>query len=329
MPSEGGGSQRGDRAAEEPVLTFAGVTVRYGRVTALDGLSFSARPGSTGLLGPNGAGKTTILRVILGLVVPEAGRVRAAGCDPALRDGRMAVRRHVGYMPEGDCLIPGMNAVDHVATLGRLSGLGPADALSRAHDVLDATGFHESRYRDAIHCSTGMKQRLKLAQALVHDPSLLLLDEPTNGLDPHGRVRMLDTIEELALVHGKHILFCSHILPDVEHVCRDVVVISRGRSAGGGAVREMTRGDAAHVLATVAGDRREFTAAAAALGLSPEAALAEGPVRLRLPPGMTDLDTVFEAAHRAGATLEAATSAASTLEDVFLAVLAETEEGTR
>src|SRR5690349_23715508 len=132
-------------------------------------------------------------------------------------------------MPESDCLIPQTSAVELVSTLGRLSGLSAVDALTRAHEVLDYVGLDESRYRPADGYSTGMKQRLKLAQSLVHDPELLLLDEPTNGLDPKGRKEMLDLVHDLGHVQGKSILLCSHLLPDVERTCRDVVVLKRGK----------------------------------------------------------------------------------------------------
>src|SRR5262249_29170102 len=154
----------------------------------------SLAPGPIGLLGPNGAGKTTLLKLLLGLLEPDSGSARIAGHDPRTASGRIALRRDVGYMPEGDCLIPGLSSVELVATLGRLAGLSAVDALTRAHEVLDYVGLDESRYRPADGYSTGMKQRLKLAQALVHDPALLLLDEPTNGLDPRGRKHMLDLV---------------------------------------------------------------------------------------------------------------------------------------
>src|SRR3990172_6636964 len=145
-----------------------------------------------GLLGPNGAGKSTLLKTILGFIVPLSGGGRVLGLD--IRTDRLAIRQKIGYMPENDCHIPGMNAVTYVSYAGQLSGMKPKDSLQRAHEILFYVGLGEARYRNVETYSTGMKQRIKLAQALVHDPQLIFLDEPTNGLDPKGRVEMLELV---------------------------------------------------------------------------------------------------------------------------------------
>ena len=188
--------------AEEggPLVQFQDLAVSYGLVQALAGISGEFRPGPTGLLGPNGAGKTTLLKTLLGFLDPDRGRMTAFGLDPTREP--LEVRRRLGYMPEQDCHLPGMSASSFVAFAGELSGLPRDEAISRAHEVLYYVGLGEARYRNVETYSTGMKQRAKLAQALVHDPDLLLLDEPTNGLDPKGREEMLTLIHDVATRRG-------------------------------------------------------------------------------------------------------------------------------
>ena len=179
-----------------PMLIQArGISKSYGPVAALGPLDLDIPAGSVGLVGPNGAGKTTMLRLILGLVRPDAGSVRVLGVDTSTHP--LQVRAQVGYMPEHECLVPEMTGVGFVSYMGRLSGLSASTALSRAHDVLQFVGFREERYRKISEYSMGMRQRVKLAQAIVHDPPLCLLDEPTAGLDPQGRDEMLGHLREL------------------------------------------------------------------------------------------------------------------------------------
>jgi len=211
--------------------------VRYGRRQALTDVTAAFPVGATGLLGPNGAGKSTLLRALLGLIVPDAGRMEVLGFDVARAP--MAVRARIGYMPEGDAHIPGMNAVSFVAYCGELAGMPPGDAMQRAHDVLFHVGLGDARYRTIDTYSTGMKQRIKLAQALVHDPDLLFLDEPTNGLDPRGREEMLDLIRGLAGEQGMTLILSSHLLPDVERTCDSVVVLDSGREVAQGAIEAL------------------------------------------------------------------------------------------
>src|SRR5471032_3666946 len=188
-------------AEGDPVVTLEGVTVRYGKNRALREVTSSFAAGSVGLLGPNGAGKSTMIKALLGFLTPERGRMRVLGLDVA--ESPIEIRARVGYMPESDAHIPGMNAVSFVAYCGELAGLPPVDATERAHEVLFYVGLGEARYRNVETYSTGMKQRIKLAQALVHDPDLLFLDEPTNGLDPAGREDMLELVRSVS--HGKGI----------------------------------------------------------------------------------------------------------------------------
>ncbi len=212
------------------LLEARDVRFSYGRRIALDGLSFSLPEGTTGLLGPNGAGKTTLVRLLLGHLPAPAGRLRMRGIDPA--KDPLEIRSMVGVVPEGDILVPGLSAVSYVAYAGRLAGLHARAAMDRAHHVLHVVGLGADRYRRVEHYSKGMRQRLKLAQALVHDPPLLVLDEPTDGMDPGGRAEMLALLADLASRGGKSILLCTHLLDDVQRVCERALVIARGKAVG-------------------------------------------------------------------------------------------------
>jgi ABC-2 type transport system ATP-binding protein len=224
-------------ADRDPVVTLDAVTVAYGAQRALQDVSAAFAAGAVGLLGPNGAGKSTMIKALLGFIVPTAGRMRVLGRDVASQP--LDIRAHVGYMPENDAHIPGMNAVTFVAYCGELAGLPSADAMQRAHEVLFYVGLGEARYRTVETYSTGMKQRIKLAQALVHDPDLVFLDEPTNGMDPKGRDEMLELVRDLSHNKGVNVIVSSHLLPDVEYTCDDVVVIDKGRVATSGPIASL------------------------------------------------------------------------------------------
>src|SRR6188472_239382 len=209
----------------DAVVQLDDVTVIYGKNQALKNVSAKFARGAVGLLGPNGAGKSTMLKALLGFVKPTTGRMTVLGLDVA--QAPLEIRARVGYMPENDAHIPGMNAVSFVAYCGELAGLPRADAMQRAHEVLFYVGLGEARYRNVETYSTGMKQRIKLAQALAHDPDLVFLDEPTNGLDPRGRDEMLELIRDLAQEKSVNVIVSSHLLPDVEYTCDDVVVMDK------------------------------------------------------------------------------------------------------
>jgi ABC-2 type transport system ATP-binding protein len=219
------------------VVTLDGVTVAYGANRALRDVTSSFAAGAVGLLGPNGAGKSTMIKALLGFIVPESGRMRVLGYDVA--ESPLEIRARVGYMPESDAHIPGMNAVSFVAYCGELAGLPRVDAMQRAHEVLFYVGLGEARYRNVETYSTGMKQRIKLAQALVHDPDLLFLDEPTNGMDPKGRDEMLELVRDLAHNKGVNLILSSHLLPDVEYTCDHVVVMDKGTIATAGPIEAL------------------------------------------------------------------------------------------
>jgi ABC-2 type transport system ATP-binding protein len=215
-------------------IELKGIRFNYGKITALDGVDLQLAEGACGLLGPNGAGKSTLLRVLLGFLRPDRGQGRVLGYD--IRQEQFLIRRSVGYMPEGDCLIPGMDAVTFTAYFGELSGMPRQEAMKRAHDVLFYVGLGESRYRLLETYSAGMKQRLKLAQALVHDPKLLFLDEPTSNLDPQGRNEILELIKDISSKKDIQVLISSHILPDIEYTCSYVVILNKGKVAAQGAI---------------------------------------------------------------------------------------------
>ena len=221
-----------------PLIETTGLTKRYGRVTALDGLTLDIEPGIIGLVGPNGAGKSTLIKVLLGLVDATTGTAEVLGIDAA-REG-LRVREIVGYMPEHDCLPPDQSATNFVIHMARMSGIPPSAARERASEVLRHVGLFEERYRHMGGYSTGMKQRVKLAQALAHDPQLLFLDEPTNGLDPQGRDEMLDLVERTGHEFGISIVMSSHLLTEIERVCDGLIVVDEGKLMRTGRIAELT-----------------------------------------------------------------------------------------
>src|SRR5215203_1928800 len=238
------------------VVRLANVSVRYGRNFALRDVAATFERGAVGLLGPNGAGKSTMIKSLLGFVKPDQGQMTVLDLDVATSP--LEIRSRIGYMPENDAHIPGMNAVSFVAYCAQLSGLGAVDAMQRAHEVLYYVGLGEARYRNVETYSTGMKQRIKLAQAIVHDPDLLFLDEPTNGMDPKGRDEMLELIRDLAHNKNVNLILSSHLLPDVEYTCDHVVVVDKGTVATAGPIEALkgTRGRVYELR--VKGDQARF-----------------------------------------------------------------------
>src|SRR6266540_4236435 len=220
------------RDVDDTLLRIERLTKRYPGVTALDDLTVEVPRGRIGIVGANGAGKTTLFRLLLGLAHPTEGRVEVCGVDVA--SDPIAVRSRLGYMPEHDCLPLDQSAADVVAMFGELSGLPARAARQRASDILDLVGLDEARFRPIAGFSTGMRQRTKLAQALVGDPELVLLDEPTAGLDPMGREEMLALIDRLG-TFGISVLMATHLLDDVQQVCDRVVMIDAGKLVVAGA----------------------------------------------------------------------------------------------
>lgn len=304
-----------------PVVHCEGLSVRYGKHWALRDVTADFLPGAIGLLGPNGAGKSTLIKTLLGFVRPDRGRMTVLGMDVATQP--LDIRARIGYMPESDAHIPGMNAVSFVAYCGQLSGLPPADAMQRAHEVLYYVGLGEARYRNVETYSTGMKQRIKLAQSLVHDPDLLFLDEPTNGMDPKGRDEMLELIRDLARNKGVNLILSSHLLPDVEYTCDRVVVVDKGTIAADGPIDDL-KGPAGRVYELrIKGDNRAFTALLRSEGYECHDT-DEDVMRVFVPGSAADgARVLFQLAAREGFQIRHLRPSVPTLEDVFARAVGE------
>jgi ABC-2 type transport system ATP-binding protein len=298
-----------------PVVTLDAVTVRYGPEPALREVSAEFAAGAVGLLGPNGAGKSTLIKALLGLIVPERGRMHVLGHDVA--QAPLQIRARVGYMPEHDAHIPGMNAVSFVAYCGELAGLPRVDAMQRAHEVLFYVGLGEARYRNVETYSTGMKQRIKLAQALVHDPDLLLLDEPTNGMDPQGREELLELVWDLAHRKEVSLILSSHLLPDVERTCDHVIVLDKGRVAAQGPIAVLTqaRRRVYELRVKAPGGSAAFLERLRAAGF--ECHPTDEDLMRVWAPGESSERDIFAAAAAEGAQVRHLRPSVPTLEDVF------------
>jgi len=304
-----------------PVVSLDHVTVVYGANNALADVTAAFSRGAVGLLGPNGAGKSTMLKALLGFVVPASGRMRVLGLDVA--ESPLDIRARVGYMPESDAHIPGMNAVSFVAYCGELAGLPRVDAVQRAHEVLYYVGLGEARYRNLETYSTGMKQRIKLAQALVHDPDLLFLDEPTNGMDPRGRDEMLELVRDLGRNKGVNLILSSHLLPDVEYTCDHVVVMDKGRIATSGPIDALKqpRGRVFELRVKTGGDLGAFLARLQAAGVDCHAT--DEDVMRAFVPGEGGARELFALAAAEGVQVRHLRPSVPTLEDVFARAVGE------
>ncbi len=241
------------------LIELKNVSLFYGANAALDNLSIEVQGGAVGLLGPNGAGKSTLLKTLLGFVEPSQGTASVFGLD--VKTDPLGIRRQVGYMPEDECLILGMNAVQLVSYAGELCGMPRRDAMQRAHEVLYYVGLDEERYRPIDGYSAGMKQRVKLAQALIHDPKLLLLDEPTNGMDTNGRDEMLELVKDIAVDKGINVILSSHLLPDVEFACSEIIALSHGSVIIQGQIETLKKNRGQAFDLRVVGDNEAYIAA--------------------------------------------------------------------
>jgi ABC-2 type transport system ATP-binding protein len=318
-------SARADLPVRSPVVILENLSVQYASHHALREVSVTFPEGCVGVLGPNGAGKSTLIKALLGLLSPACGVLRVLGYDVA--SAPLAIRERVGYMPESDTHIPGMNAVSFVAYCGELCGLPRSDAMQRAHEVLFYVGLGEARYRNVETYSTGMKQRIKLAQALVHDPDLLLLDEPTNGMDPKGRGEMLALIRDIAdpgrdRDSGRppiSVILSSHVLPDVESVCDYVVVLRKGRVATHGPIAALKGGATRVFELRVKGDEPRFVAALREVGIESHDESAE--VMRVFVPAECPAQLLFQIAARQGVQVRHFRPSVPSLEDVFARAL--------
>jgi ABC-2 type transport system ATP-binding protein len=311
-------------AQTDTVVHLDAVTVIYGNNRALRNVSARFAQGAVGLLGPNGAGKSTMLKALLGFVKPDQGRMSVLGLDVASRP--LEIRSRLGYMPESDAHIPGMNAVSFVAYCGELAGLPAVDAMQRAHEVLYYVGLGEARYRNVETYSTGMKQRIKLAQALVHDPDLLFLDEPTNGMDPKGRDEMLELVRDLGHNKNVSLILSSHLLPDVEYTCDHVIVMDKGQIAAQGPIEEL-KGPAGRVFELrIKGNLPAFIELLHEAGMECHGT-DQDVMRVFVPHAsdgtVRDQRAIFDLAARHGVQVRHLRPSIPTLEDVFAKALGE------
>jgi ABC-2 type transport system ATP-binding protein len=317
--AETGTTTEPEVAAAGEVVVLRSVSVAYGKNLALRDVTAAFGTGAVGLLGPNGAGKSTMIKALLGFIAPTSGTMRVLGLDVA--ESPLDIRARIGYMPENDAHTPGMSAVAFVAYCGELAGLKPVDAMQRAHEVLYYVGLGEARYRNVETYSTGMKQRIKLAQALVHDPDLLFLDEPTNGMDPKGRDEMLELIWDLGHNKGVNLILCSHLLPDVEYCCERVVVMDKARVVAAGPIAELKgpRGRVFEVRAKWG--HEQLVAAYRAAGFECHET-DEDVMRVFVPVGQSARD-LFALAAREGLQLRHLRPSVPTLEDAFARAVGE------
>jgi ABC-2 type transport system ATP-binding protein len=302
------------------LLHLESLTRTFGARTALDAISLRLPPGRVGLLGQNGAGKSTLLKLMMGLLPPTSGAGWVLGM-PLGGDANWQLRRMVGFMPEADALVPGMTGVEYVALAGELYGMGRKQALRRGHEVLTYLELEEARYRKVEEYSAGMKQRAKLAQALVHDPPVLLLDEPTSGLDPAGRDAMLRLILELGREHGKSVILSTHLLADVRTVCERVVILNAGKLVGVGTTDELCARRDDRFKLTVSGDAAAFRRVLTDSGVAVTGE--ESDLRVRVPAGW-ESGRFFALAGTSGAAVRSLTRDDETLEELFLKSVTET-----
>jgi ABC-2 type transport system ATP-binding protein len=301
------------------IIDLENITVDFGKQRVLDGVNVQFEGGSMGLLGPNGAGKSTLLKTLLGFINPLAGGGSVLGFD--IRSQQLAIRQKIGYMPENDCHIPGMNAITFVAYAGQLTGMPPKDAMRRAHETLYYVGLGEARYRNVETYSSGMKQSIKLAQALVHDPQLIFLDEPTNGLDPKGRVEMLELIRDISITKGIHVILSSHLLPDVEFVCENALVIHKGKRLACGRIEELKKNPGEMYDCRIKGNAEAFRAALEAAGCRCQAG-DDGVIKIQMA-GDLNSHVLLEAARAHQVQIRHLMPLRHSLEEVFLAAIAE------
>ena len=295
---------------DTPILSIEDLRFSYGDIVAIDGVSCEVPAGRIGLVGANGAGKTTLLKLLLGVLHPSGGRVEVFGHDMPRQT--LDVRSRVGWMPERDCLPPDQTAADFLGYAAQLGGLPVRAARQRASDVLGLVGLHEERFRYMGEFSTGMKQRAKLAQSIVHDPDLVLLDEPTAGLDPEGRTEMLDLVRRLN-EFGINAIISSHVLTDIEYTCDWVVMLDGGKVLRSGPLTSLSTPDVAEV--EVIGDVAAVARLAAATGAQVEVNDATLTISA---PGADPFSIARDAVLEAGAAFRRLGTKRTTLEDVFM-----------
>jgi len=307
----------------KPLIELEEITKDYGRFRALDRVSLVIESGITGLLGPNGAGKTTLIKVLLGLLRTTSGRGRLL--DYELGRQSREIRANVGYMPEDDCFLYGLTGVESVQFSARLSSIPKTEGLRRAHEILDFCGIAQERYRAVETYSTGMRQKLRFAQAIVHDPPILILDEPTSGLDPEERQAMLNRINRLASDHGKAVLLCTHILPDVQAISDSVVILARGRVKVADRLQELSRPASPSVRVRLHGALDRFVELVSRDGFSAEQT-PNGMLLIRGPEEHL-AQHVWRTARECGVGVRSLTPSRNSLEEIFLSAVKEQPDG--
>lgn len=306
---------------KQKLIALTGITKNYHRLRALDSVNFELEPGITGLLGPNGAGKSTLIKVIMGLVRVTSGSGTVLGF-PLGRSGRR-IRDKVGFMPEDDCYIPGMTGIEMVQFAAALSGLPLAEGLRRSHEIVDFCGMKQERYRTIETYSTGMRQKIKFAAALVHDPDLLILDEPTSGLDPEERESLLQRIRILADESGKSVLISTHILPDVQTICDYAVIIAQGKMVLSESMADLNRPVAPTISIRTEGSNSSFIQRLVQCGLSVVETVDSS---WQVSGDSSDLpQVVWTAASQTGTTIMQMQPAKNDLESIFVKVVQESE----
>lgn len=302
-----------------PNVIFKDVDVWYGKFQALHNISFEVGSGAIGLLGPNGAGKSTVMKTILGFNRARTGHVTIL--DHPMPQDALAIRLKIGYMPEREVMSPQISAVAFLTYCGQLLGMTRIDALERAHEVLNYVTLGEARYRNMETYSTGMLQRVKLGQALIHDPKLLLLDEPTNGLDPEARIEMLDLVRDLAYRRGVTVMLSSHLLPDVQCVCEHILIINDGKVVAQGSMEEITAVEDQKFEVRVRDNKHQFVQEVIAKGFQC-GELKNGDLFISQPNGNTPKD-LFEIAKNCDTHIRHFRPARRTLAEAFMHAIGE------
>ena len=301
------------------LISLTNIVKNYKTMRALDGIDLEIKPGVTGLLGPNGAGKSTLIKLLLGLVRITSGTGKILGHD--LGSHGRQVRNLVGYMPEDDCYIPGMAGVEVVQFAACLSGLPTVEALRRAHEILDFCGMKQERYRAIDTYSTGMRQKIKFAAAIVHDPEYLILDEPTSGLDPEEREALLARVRMLWTQCGKSVLISTHILPDVQAICDEVVILSQGKIRLNESLAKLSQTNSPSFSLRILGNEEQFIRMMQDRGFLPHPSHVDDLVFESNDPQLAEI--IWHAARESDTKIHSMIPARNSLEEIFMATVKE------
>ena len=301
------------------LIELTNVTKDYGSFRALSNVDLTIRPGITGLLGPNGAGKSTLIKVLLGLVRITVGEGHVLGFP--IRTAADQIRMHIGYMPEDDCFVHGLSGIETMQVMAQLSRFPATEALRRGHEILDFCGMGQERYRPVETYSTGMRQKLRFAMAIVHDPKLLILDEPTSGLDPEEREAMLNRIRILARQFGKSVILCTHILPDVQVVCDNVVILAGGSVRVSDSLDELCRMPNPSMTVTLSGNRDAYRDRLTAKGVQSEV-MSQRQLRVFGEVAVLN-EPLWAAATESGCIVRGLSPSKNSLEQIFLTAVRE------